>query len=139
MPTILASSARTAAGTQVFPSIPHNTTAILIQLDVTAAATETGDKLAVWVQGTIDDTNYYDIGGFAEVLGDGGAKRFIMVLQRTGSIAESDIITPSDGAMTANTVTYGPFPDDLRLKWTVTDAGTDNASFTFSVTAKIVA
>jgi len=35
-------------------------------------------------------------------------------------------------------VTYGPFPDDLRIKYTVTDAGTDNASFTFSVTVATV-
>jgi len=139
MPTILASAARTAAGTQVFPSIPHSTTAILIQLDVTAAATDSGDILKMWVQGTIDGTNYYDIGRFADILGNGGAKRFIMVLQRTGSIAEGDIITPTDASMAASTVDYGPFPDELRLKYTVTDAGTDDASFTFSVTAKIVA
>lgn len=59
-------------------------------------------------------------------------------LQRTGSIAESDIVTPTDAAMAAATVNYGPFPDSLRLKWTVTDAGADNASFTFSVTVATV-
>ncbi|MFA5463556.1 MAG: hypothetical protein WC265_05715 [Dysgonamonadaceae bacterium] len=135
--TVIASAAVTAAGSQTF-SVPPRCSSVLVQLDVTAAATDVGDKLTMWVQGTIDGTNYYDIGGFAEVLGNGGAKRFIMVLQRTGSIAESDIITPGDGAMTANTVTYGPFPDDLRIKYTVTDAGTDNASFTFSVTVATV-
>ncbi len=137
MATILSSAARTAAGTSTF-SIPHNTTALLLQLDVTAAATDPGDILALWVQGTVDGTNYYDIGRFADVLGNGGAKRFIMHLQRSGSIAETDIVTPTDGSMAANTVNYGPFPNDLKLKWTVTDAGTANASFTFSVTSAIV-
>lgn len=137
MATILASSARTADGTQTF-SVRPRCSSILLQLDVTAAATDVGDILALWVQGTIDGTNYYDIGRFADVLGNGGAKRFFMTLQRTGSIAESDIVTPTDAAMAAATVNYGPFPDSLRLKWTVTDAGADNASFTFSVTVATV-
>lgn len=139
MTTVLSSAARTAAGTQSF-SIPHKTTAILIQLDVTAAATEIDDILALWVQGTVDGTNYYDIGRFADVLGTGGAKRFIMHLQRTGSIAESDIVTPTDASMAAGTVNYGPFPDMLRLKWTVTDEGAvkTNSSFTFAVDVAVV-
>lgn len=131
--TVIASGARTASSTQDF-SVHWKCSAILIQLDVTAAATEVDDILAVFVQGTIDGTNYYDIGRFADVLGNGGARRYIMALQRTGSIAESDIVTPTDGSLAAEAVNYGPFPDDLRIKYTVTDAGTDNASFTFGVT-----
>lgn len=130
--TILASAARTAAGTQAF-SIPEEVKAAIIQLDVTAAATEVDDILATWVQGTVDGTNYYDIGRFADVLGNGGAKRFLMNLQRV-SLAESDIVTPTDASMAAGTVNYGVLPSDLRIKWTVTDAGADNASFTFSAT-----
>ncbi len=131
--TVIEAGARTSSGTQKFP-VPPGCSAILVQLDVTAAATEVDDILAMWVQGTIDGTNYYDIGRFADVLGNGGAKRYIMILQRTGSISEADIVTPTDGSLSAATVNYGPFPDDLRIKYTVTDAGTDNASFTFSVT-----
>lgn len=130
--TILASAARIAAGTQAF-SLPEDVKAAIIQLDVTAAATEVDDILAMWVQGTVDGTNYYDIGRFADVLGNGGAKRFLMNLQRV-SLAESDIVTPTDASMAAGTVNYGVLPSDLRLKWTVTDAGADNASFTFAVT-----
>jgi hypothetical protein len=138
MAEILPSAARTVGGTQRF-TVPERCKAVLIQIDVTAAAEEAGDLLKTWVQGTIDDTNYYDIGRFADILGNGGTKRFIMVLQRTGSVAESDIITPTDGELAAEAVDYGPFPDELRLKWTVTDATTvGNASFTFSVDIKEV-
>ena len=137
MAAILASAARTADGTQTF-SVRPRCSSILLQLDVTAAATDGGDILSLWVQGTIDGTNYYDIGRFADVLGNGGAKRFFMTLQRTGSVAENDIVIPTDAAMAASTVNYGPFPNSLRLKWAVTDAGTKNASFTFSVTSAII-
>ncbi len=134
--TILSSSARIASGNQAF-SIPEKVKGLIIQLDVTVAATEVDDILAVWLQGSVDGTNYYDIGRFADVLGNGGAKRYIMNLQRM-SLAESDIVTPTDAAMAASTVNYGALPSDLRLKWTVTDAGADNASFTFSVSGNTI-
>lgn len=140
MATILSSAARTEAGTQTF-SVPSQCSALLIQYAVSAAATEVEDVLAMWVQGSVDGgASYYDIGRFADVLGNGGAKKFIMALQRTGSIAESDIVTPTDAAMAAATVNYGPFPDKLRLKWTVTDEGAvkTNASFTFAVDVAVV-
>lgn len=137
MATVLSSAARTAAGTQTF-QIPEKTRSLMLQLDVTAAATDAGDILALWLQGTVDGTNYYDIGRFADVLGNGGAKRYIMVVNREAA-AESELITPTDGSLAAGSVTQGPFPaSDLRLKWTVTDVSTDNASFTFSVTSSVI-
>jgi len=130
--TIISSVAVTAAGlSEEFALLAH-VKSLLIQLDVTAAATEVDDILAVWLQGTVDGTNFYDIGRFADVLGNGSAKRYVMVLNREYA-AESELITPTDAAMGASTVNQGPFPDTLRVKYTVTDAGTDNASFTFSV------
>jgi len=130
--TIISSGVVTSSGVSEEFSILNSIKSILVQLDVTAAATEVGDILAVWLQGTIDGTNFYDLGRFADVLGNGGTKRYVMVVNREYA-AESELITPTDVAMNAATVNQGPFPDTLRIKYTVTDAGTDNASFTFSV------
>ena len=135
--TIISSGAVTSSGVSEEFSILNSIKSILVQLDVTAAATEVGDILAVWLQGTIDGTNFYDLGRFADVLGNGGTKRYVMVVNREYA-AESELITPTDAAMNAATVNQGPFPDTLRIKYTVTDAGTDNASFTFSVVVDAV-
>ncbi len=130
--TIISSAAATASGTSEEFSFLKGTKSLIVQLDVTAAATDVGDILAVWLQGTVDGTNFYDLGRFADVLGNGGTKRYLMILNREYA-AESEIVTPTDATMSASTVNQGPFPDTLRIKYTVTDAGTDNASFTFSV------
>jgi hypothetical protein len=130
--TVVSSSAVTSSGVSEEFALLDRVKSLIVQLDVTAAATEVGDILAVWLQGTVDGTNFYDIGRFADVLGNGGTKRYIMVLNREYA-AESELITPTDAAMNAATVNQGPFPDILRIKHTVTDAGTDNASFTFGV------
>lgn len=130
--TWISSAAVTAAGTSSTVTLPRDTKSVIVQLDVTAAATEVGDILAMWLQGTVDGTNFYDLGRFADVLGNGGAKRYLMVISREYT-PESELITPTDATMTASTVNQGPFPDKLRMKYTVTDAGGDNASFTFSV------
>lgn len=133
---VLESAARTASGTEEFNisggGIVERAKAILVQLDVTAAATAVDDVLAVVLQGTIDGTNYYDIGRFADVLGNGGAKRYIMSINRRSAV-ESELLTPTDGLIAAGTVLQGPFPNNLRIKYVITDAGDDNASFTFSV------
>ena len=129
--TIIASAAVTAAGVSDTFVLAKGINSLIVQLDVTAAATEVGDVLGVWLQGTVDGTNYMDIGRFADVLGNGGAKRYVMILNRAYA-AESELVTPTDAAMSAG-VSQGPFPDSMRIKYTVTDANADNASFTFSV------
>lgn len=128
---ILESAVRTTGDSTASVNLPSDTKAILLMLDVTAAATDAGDILAVWLQGSIDGTTYYDIGRFADILGNGGAVKYIMNINRL-EFVDSSIITPTNGSMTAGTVTPGPCPRQIRLKWTVTDAGTDDASFTFS-------
>ncbi|MCK9458826.1 MAG: hypothetical protein M0R80_04240 [Proteobacteria bacterium] len=130
--TIISSAAVTSSGVSEEFALLDHVKSLIVQLDVTAAATEVGDILAVWLQGTVDGTNFYDIGRFADILGNGNSKRYVMVLNREYA-AESELITPTDAAMSASTVGQGPFPDTLRVKYTVTDAGADNASFTFGI------
>ena len=135
--TLLASAARIASGVSDEFIVPNGTQAIMVQQTVTAAATEVDDILAMWLQGSLDGSTFFDIGRFADVLGNGGAKKVIMIISRKAA-AETELLTGTDATMAASTVTQGPFPDLLRIKWTITDAGADNASFTFSVSVGLI-
>ena len=130
--TLVSSAARTAADTTTVKGLAPYTSAYFM-LDVTAAATEVGDKLAVFVQREMPNGDWMDLVSFTEVLGNGGAKKLRADVY-PGATGGETSATINDGALTAGSVADLAWGDALRFKWTVTDAGTDNASFTFSVT-----
>jgi len=135
MTTLLASAARTASGVSVFPTaLADDIVAGIFQLDVTAAATDVGDTLDVYIQHSLDGTNYDDFIKFTQVLGNGGAKTFLARWNSIGAAPESELGAPQDAAMSAG-VLQQPIGRTLRVKWVIVDAGTDDASFTFSVDA----
>lgn len=131
--TILASAARTASDVGNSMMLPKNLKALVAMLNVTAAATEIGDLLDVWLQESPDEgTTWNDIIRFTQVLGNGGAKKYIAKLNCEVA-AETEMAAPSDAAISAGVV-HGPICPFIRAKWTITDAGADNASFTFAIT-----
>lgn len=133
--TLLASAARTASGTAVL-DIPFLTLIkrAIFQLLVTAAATDAGDLLDVYIQHSTDEgTTYDDFVHFTQVLGNGGAKKFIAQWSRD-VIPDSEIHTVADAALAAGVI-QGPVGGTWRIKWVIVEAGTVNASFTFSLTA----
>ena len=73
--TLVASAARTASDTTTVRGLAPYTSAYFM-LDVTVAATEAGDKLAVFIQREMPNGDWMDIVSFAEVLGNGGAKKY---------------------------------------------------------------
>ena len=130
--TLQASGAQTATNdgsSNAVTRIP-SCEAIAFELDVTAAATDAGDLLDVFVQTTIDGTNYVDIAHFTQVLGNGGAKRYFTKVIASVATAEFENATALGAAAVRNLMGI-----DYRVRWTVTDAGTDNASWTFAVYA----
>ncbi len=128
--TLVASAARTATSTgSTAIRIPDAPNAVGIVLDVTAAATDVGDTLNVFVQTKIDGTNWVDVYHATEVLGNGGAKRYIAKL--TGALAEAEF---ENGAALAAAAVRNLIGDEWRARWAVVDAGADDASFTFSIT-----
>lgn len=128
---LLASAARTATSdgsneTVVTHVRPPNAMAFI--LDVTAAATEAGDTLDVFVQTKLDGTNWVDIVAFTQVTGDGGTKRHVAkVIAGAAEAMFEDSATLSAGSV------RDLLGDGFRPRWDITDSGTDNASFTFSV------
>ena len=133
MSTLLASRTETANGsTTVNTKAPADLDVATFLLSVTAAATESGDKLNVYVQSSADGgTTYDDFIHFTEVAGNGGAVKHIAIVNFRAS-PTSALHTPNDAALSAG-VNQGPVANDWRVKWVVTDASTDNASFTFSI------
>jgi len=133
MSTLLASRTETANGsTTVNTKAPADLDVATFLLSVTAAATEAADKLNVYVQSSADGgTTYDDFIHFTEVAGNGGAVKHIAIVNFRAS-PTSSLHTPNDAALSAG-VNQGPVANDWRVKWVVTDASTDNASFTFSI------
>jgi len=140
MQTLLASGARTASGTSSVPDpiarLVAAATRGIFQLEVTAAATDVGDTLNVYIQHSVDGSIWDDFVSFTQVLGNGGAKKYLAswLPQTAPGTAQA---APSDGALAAG-VKHGPIGANLRIKYSITDAGTANASFTFSVKAQVV-
>lgn len=133
--TLLASAERTASGSSVVPTaVPDDIVAAVFQLDVTAAATAVGDTLDVYIQHTVDGTNYDDFIHFTQVLGNGGAKRFMARWNSIGAAPESEMGALQDAAMSAG-VLQQPIGRTWRVKWVVASA--DTPAFTFSVTASL--
>lgn len=131
---LLASGARTdTAGTNTTAVVlPRPENAVILSLDVTAAATAAGDTLDVKVQTLIDGSTWVDVCYFTQVLGDGGAKLHIAKL--LGQTAQAMF---SNAALTAGNVRH-LFGDSWRVNYVIVDATTDDASFTFSVNALVM-
>ena len=128
--TVLASqtTSTTNTGTAAV-KLPYPPVALAFVLDVTAAATDAVDSLDVYVQTKLDGTNWVDMVHFTQVVGNGGAKRFIAKV--SASLAEALFNN-------ANTLATGNvrhlLGDEYRVRWDITDADS-NCSFTFSVVA----
>lgn len=127
--TLVASAAVTATSTGTTPVRIPVCPAIVFVLDATVAATSSGDILAAFVQTKVLG-NWIDVVAFTTVLGDGGAKRHIAKV--AAGLAEAMFENAS--ALAAGSVRH-IHGDEWRARWTVTDATTDDASFTFSLTA----
>ena len=130
--TLLASAARTdTAGTNGdavhLPDAPNGYQFVL---DVTAAATDVGDTLDVQVQTLIDGVNWVPVCSFTQCLGNGGAKRHIAKINAGATQAMFEAGTALAAGSTRNLC-----GDAYRVRWVIVDSSTDNASFTFSVTA----
>lgn len=111
--------------------LPGMVNAIMFVLDVTAAATDVGDTLDVKVQTKIDGDNWLDVVHFTQVLGNGGAKRYVEKITASPAVAGFEVGT----ALTAGNV-RNFLGDDWRVKYDQVDAAVPQAaSFTFTVTA----
>lgn len=102
-------------------------------LNVTAAATAAGDTLDVYVQASQDGgVTWDDIAHFTQVLGNGGAKKFLIRYQGEIAPTTAGPVAPQDAALSAG-VAQGPHGNMWSVKWVVASASAP--SFDFTVTA----
>lgn len=122
--TLATAGATTTAG---FP-IPADCEALLLVLDVTAAATDAADTLDVVIQTSIGAAAVKDCCYFTQVLGNGGAKCHVAKI--VVPVAETMY---SYAALAAGNI-KNILGDTINCKYTMVDADGDG-SFTFSVSA----
>lgn len=127
---VLASAAQTETGQGGSVRLAERVDALAFVLDVTAAATAVDDTLDVYIQTKLDGTNWLDVAHFTQVLGNGGAKRYVAKLTAALATAEFE-----NGSALGEAAVRNLLGDEWRARWDITDAGTDDASFTFSVSA----
>lgn len=96
-------------------------------LDVTAAATDTGDTLDIFIDGSPDGTTYYNVIHFTQILGDSSAAKYFAL---SGALAAAEENVTSDvSAGAAGRAFFGRY---IRVRHTLVDADA-NAEFTYSL------
>lgn len=137
--TLLASAARTTTGTADVTLDVSKAKAALFLFEVTAAATEVGDLLDVYMQHSPDaGTTYDDFVHFTQVVGTSTGYTELAQWTAFSGLPETEVRSPQDGAAGVGVV-QGPVGDNWRIKWNVVDVTTTgNASFTFSVKGRLI-
>lgn len=130
--TLAASAARTASanGTAVTGLGWRNRYIVLF--DLTVADTDAGDTLDVYIDVSLDGSTWLNAVHFTQIIGtDAASKRYAVLDPSAPGTAE--ILVTADAA--AGVVRPSLFGPQMRARWAIVDAGTDDASFTFSVVA----
>lgn len=106
-----------------------------VQRVVTAAATEAGDTLAVYLQTSYDQgTNWVDVARFADVAGNASVPVQQVYAHSDPGDVDAGFLVTGDINLTATNNVDITLGDRLRLKWVVTQAATNgNESWTFTV------
>jgi hypothetical protein len=108
---------------------------LIVQLDVSAAASDAGDTLDVYIDTSFDGgTTFVNIGHFTQVLGNGGAKKFVMSFCNANPGTSAVVAVGSDAA--AGATRQIGFGDQIRYRSVMVD-GDANGSFTHAITAML--
>jgi len=104
-------------------------------LDVTAAATDAGDTLDVYVDFSPDGSTWVNAIHFTQVLGNGGVKRELAKINaNTGLATATAPLNVASNAASGAVRNISMF-EWVRYRSVSVDASTDNGSFTWSLKA----
>jgi hypothetical protein len=131
---LAASAARTdTAGTNgTAYELNGKNVAYIVVCEFTAKATDVGDTCDVYVD-VLVGTKWINAIHFTQALGNGtdAATEVAMIAPGGGNTAVT--VVTADAA--SGVVRPNVFGSSIRARWIIVDAGADDASFTFSVTA----
>lgn len=132
--TFKASGAQTESTTGGAVSVPGDYTDAVFVLDVTALATETADKLDVYIDVSPDGgTTWLNAVHFTQQDGDGSAAKLVAKLSKGTPLDDADA-TLAVTADAAESVVRNLFVGNTwRYRSVIVDSATDNASFTYSL------
>jgi hypothetical protein len=133
--TLRAAEAQATAGTVTGDTVNLQQAwkELSVQLAVSEAATDSIDTLDVYVDTSFDGgATFVNIGHFTQVLGNGGAKTFVMSFCNANP-GTSAVVNVSSDASAGSTRQIG-FGSALRYRGVMVDADGDG-SFTYSVIA----
>src|SRR5688500_6672412 len=106
---------------------------LIATLSVSEAGTDAGDTLDVYIDTSFDaGTTWVNLGHFTQVLGNGGAKTFVLAIKNGNPGASAVYDVTSDAA--AGATRQMGFGDRLRYRGVMVDADA-NGSFTYAVSA----
>ena len=109
-------------------------TELEVSLNITAAATDVGDTLDVYIDTSFDGgLTFVNIGHFTQAVGTGGAKSYIMAFKSNPAAAGNSVDATAQQAAGAS-LQMG-FGDRIQFRTTTVDAGTQNLSYTYSLKA----
>lgn len=131
--TLAALSARTVSANGTTTAVPGHYRRWVFLLNVTVADTDAGDTLDVYVDVSIDGgTTWLNAVHFSQVVGTDAASKAWAVLDPSNPGTDVVAVTSDASAGKVRPALIGPH---MRARWAITDAGSDDASFTFAVTA----
>ena len=135
---VLASGARsiTGAGSAARLAEPSQVlNGVAFQVDLTAAATAVTDTLDLYIETMMDGVNWNRIAHFTQMVGNGGAKRFVIVVPVLASLVTLGQQNEEADALDEGAV-RSMFGDQYRALWEIADIS-GLAEFTFSVKALV--
>jgi hypothetical protein len=104
---------------------------LVATLNVTVAGTDVGDTLDVYIDTSFDGgTTYVNLGHFTQVLGNGGAKTFVLVIKNDNPGSSAVFNVASDAA--AGVTRQIGFGNIVRYRGVMVDANA-NGGFTYEV------
>jgi len=105
---------------------------LVVLLSITASAADAGDTLDVYVDVSLDGSNWLNAIHFTQQAGNGSAAKEWAVLDPSAP-GTSVVAATSDAASGAVRPSLcGPY---VRARWAIVDSGDGDQSHTFSVTA----
>lgn len=129
--TLAASAARTAGASGTGVAGFQRFRRLILLLNITASLTDAGDTLDVYVDGSLDNSIWFNLIHFTQQAGNGAARKEFAILDPSNPGTAAINVTSDAASGVVRPAGWAPY---LRARWAIADSGNANQSHTFSVT-----
>ena len=131
-------AAQTASTTGDTVRLDNDYSEVIFVLDVTNADTDAGDTLDVYIDVSPDGSTWFNSTHFTQILGNGAAAKIAAKVTKGGDFADPDAILAVTADAAAGVVRQLGIMPYIRYRSAVVDTGTDDATFTYSLTGYFI-